>query len=100
MLPSSAAASSVFGGRPSSTSASMLRPASGPSVNIAVIVGPRSAPGMGGRPRPGLQALAERPGHGVAGGAHLELGLQAREPLADRVQAQEQLPRELGLALD
>src|SRR3954452_11820470 len=100
MLPSSAGASRVFGGRPSSTSASMLRPASGPSVNIAVIVGPISAPGIAWRsPRPGLQALAECPGDGIAGGAHLELGLQAREPLPDRVQAQEQLPREFGLAL-
>src|SRR5215213_4890862 len=63
---------------------------------------------MGGRmppaertlPRPDLQALAERPGDGVAGRAHAELGLEAREPLADRMKAQEQLPREFGLALD
>src|SRR3954449_11905808 len=48
----------------------------------------------------GLQALAERPGDGVAGRAHPELGLQAREPLADGMKAQEQLPREFGLALD
>ena len=34
------------------------------------------------------------------GRAHAEFGLQAREPLADRVQAQEQLPRELGLVVD
>src|SRR3954467_13634003 len=79
----------------------MLRPASVPSLNIAVIVGPISAPGIAWRsPRPGLQALAKCPGDGIAGGAHLELGLQAREPLPDRVQAQEQLPREFGLALD
>src|SRR3954454_4487099 len=100
MLPSSAGASSVFGGRPSSTSASMLRPASGPSLNIAEIVGPRSAPGIAWQRFAALQALAECPGNGVAGGADFELGLQAREPLADRVQAQEQLPREFGLTLD
>jgi hypothetical protein len=39
--------------------------------------------------RPDLQALAERPGDGVAGRAHSELGLQAREPLADGMKAQE-----------
>ncbi len=59
MLPSSAGVSSVFGGRPSSTSASRLCPARGPSLSIAVIVGPLSAPGNGSlTPRPGLQALA------------------------------------------
>ena len=47
-----------------------------------------------------LQALAERPRDGVAGRAHAELGLQAREPLADRMKAQEQLPREFGLVLN
>src|SRR5687768_14644851 len=78
----------------------MLRPASGPSLNIAEIVGPRSAPGIAWQSFAALQALAKCPGNGVAGGADLELGLQSREPLADRVQAQEQLPRELGLALD
>jgi hypothetical protein len=51
-------------------------------------------------PRSALQALAERPGHGVAGRAHPELGFQAREPLADCMKTQEQLPRKLGLALD
>src|SRR5688572_19633803 len=78
----------------------MLRPASGPSVNIAVIVGPRSALGIAWQSFAALQALAECPGNGVAGGADPELGLQPREPLADRVQAQEQLPREFSLALD
>src|SRR5215203_1490956 len=100
MLPSSAGASSVFGGRPSSTSASMLRPASGPSVNIAVTVGPISAAGIAWPGSAALQALAERPGHGIAGGINPELGLHPRDPLPDRVQAQKQLPRELGLALD
>ena len=51
-------------------------------------------------PRPDLQALAERPGDGVAGRAHPELGLQARQPLADGMEAQEQLPRQFGLSLD
>src|SRR4051812_610972 len=51
-------------------------------------------------PRPALQALAKRPDDGVASRAHPELGLQAFEPLADRMQAEEQLPREFGLALD
>ena len=87
MLPSSAAASSVFGGRPSSTSASMLRPASGPSLNIAEIVGPLSAPGIMWQRFAALQALSERACNGVAGGAHPEFGLQSREPLANRVKA-------------
>src|SRR5687768_14796598 len=99
MLPSSARASIVLGGRPSTTSASMLRPFRGPSLNVAVIVGPISAAGVawegfsdsgtahrlridGGRrspaqstPRPALQALAERPGDSLAGRGHPELGL-------------------------
>src|SRR5688572_15556264 len=104
----------------------MRLPSKGPSLNIAVIVGPISATGvasegfsnsgtahassrsMGGRmpsaertlPRPDLQALAERPGDGVAGRAHPELGLQARQPLADGMEAQKQLPRQFGLSLD
>src|SRR5215204_1191138 len=104
----------------------MRLPSRGPSLNVAVIVcpdlcdlrrfggnlefghGARFFTSMGGRmppaertlPRPDLQALAERPGDGVAGRAHSELGLQAREPLADGMKAQEQLPREFGLSLD
>src|SRR4051812_7610957 len=106
------------------TSASMLLPSSGPSLNVALTVGPISATGVawegcsnsgtahplwsiGGRmppaertPRPALQALVERAGDGVAGRAHAELGVQAGEPFADRIKARAQLPRELGLALD
>jgi len=41
--PSSAGASIVFGGRPSTTSTSMRRPVSGPRRRTAVIVGPVSA---------------------------------------------------------
>src|SRR4051795_12321008 len=102
----------------------MLLPFRGPSLNVAAIVGPASPTGvaseglsdsgtahtlrvMGGTmppaertPRSALQALAERSRDGVAGRAHAELCLQAREPLADRMKAQEQLPREFGLALD
>jgi hypothetical protein len=47
-----------------------------------------------------LRAVAERAGDSVGGGAHAELGFEASEPFADRVQAQEQLPRQLGLVLD
>ena len=43
-----------------------------------------------------LDRLVERPGDGVAGRAHAELGLQAREAFADRMKAKEQLPRESG----
>jgi hypothetical protein len=43
LLPSSAGTSIVFGGRPSTTSTSMRRPASGPRSRTAVIVGPISA---------------------------------------------------------
>src|SRR6185437_14999590 len=43
LLPSSAGTSIVFGGRPSTTSTSMRRPASGPRWRTAVIVGPVSA---------------------------------------------------------
>ena len=43
LLPSSIGTSIVFGGRPSTTSTSMRRPASGPRSRTAVIVGPISA---------------------------------------------------------
>src|SRR5215207_1634280 len=102
----------------------MLVPSRGPSLNVAVIVGPISAAciawegfsnsvtvtlfeSIGGSVPPAdrthrsaLQALAERAGDGVGGRAHPELGLQAREPLADGMKAQEELPREFGLAFD
>ena len=49
--------------------------------------------------RPYLRALAERPGDGLGGRAHAELGFQAREPLADGVKAEEQLPSDVRLVL-
>src|SRR4051794_4754653 len=47
-----------------------------------------------------LRALAESARDGVGRRVNAELCLQARESFADGVQAQEQLPRELCLALD
>ena len=63
----------------------MLRPANGQSLKIAEIVGPGSAADIAWQRFAALQALAERPGHGVADRMHTEPGLQSREPLADRV---------------
>src|SRR5215212_4141196 len=47
-----------------------------------------------------LRALAARAGDGVGGRLDAELGLQAREPLAHGVQAEEQLPGDVRLVVD
>jgi hypothetical protein len=46
VVPSSAGTSIVFGGRPSTTSASTLLPSRGPSSNLAVTVGPIPSAGV------------------------------------------------------
>jgi hypothetical protein len=56
-LPSSADTSLVFGGRPSTTSASMLLPFRGSPLNVAVIVGSISATGV---PAEGFSNSARR----------------------------------------
>jgi hypothetical protein len=46
-----------------------------------------------------LGALAERPGDGLGGCAHAELGVHVREPLPNGVKAEEQLPSDVRLVL-
>ena len=47
-----------------------------------------------------LAALAERPRDSVGRGVNAQLGFQVREPVANRVQAEAQLPRDVRLFLD
>ncbi len=47
-----------------------------------------------------LRALAEGPRDGVGGCAHSELGFQVRKPVANGVEAEKELPSDLGLVID